>query len=295
MEGVISESSINLYDSHWNDNVYSQEAATSVQWITTPEQPQVPFYNEMLHEQISYSYICEGGIALQSALQDIYQCPIIAVDCEGFELGRDGILCLIQIATDSHVYIFDVLSLGTTLFDQGLRYILENPIPTKVFYDCRRDSDILYYHFGVKLKGVLDVALTEVFYRWKNGHGSPRFLKGYKRCVESYLCIENPHFFQVKERIGNRMNAGDTQFWLQRPLPMDAIEYSAYDVKYLRELHFVLTQSMSTKNIRCIYEASEKFVGMERDLEDVRYSRNSPKWAEITPSLFGGEELIHNL
>jgi len=163
MEGVISERSVNLYDSHWNDNVYSQEAATSVQWITTPEQPQVPFYNEMLHEQISYSYICEGGIALQSVLQDIYQCPIIAVDCEGFELGRDGILCLIQIATDSHVYIFDVLSLGTTLFDQGLRYILENPIPTKVFYDCRRDSDILYYHFGVKLKGVLDVALTEVF------------------------------------------------------------------------------------------------------------------------------------
>jgi len=288
MESLFSQSPINLYDSHLNDYVYSQEEEY-VQWITTPAPTQVPFYNDMLNEKISYSVISEGGLVLQSALQDIIQCPIIAVDCEGVELGRDGILCLIQIATDSHVYIFDVLSLGTILFDQGLQYILENPIPTKVFYDCRRDSDILYHHFGIKLKGVLDVALTEVFYRWKNGHGSPRFLKGYKRCVESYMSIENPHFFEVKEKIGARMNSGDTQFWMQRPLPRDALEYSAYDVKYLRELHFVLTQSMSTKNIRIIYEASDKFVGMERDMEDdQQVARNSPKWAEITPALFGG-------
>jgi len=292
MEGVISQRSINLYDSHLNDTVYSQDTYAYVQWETIPEEAQVPFYTDVLNAEISYSYISEGGIALQSALQDIVQCPIIAVDCEGFELGRDGILCLIQVATDSHVYIFDVLSLGTILFDQGLRYILENPIPTKVFYDCRRDSDILYHHFGVKLKGVLDVALTEVFYRWVNGHGNPRFLKGYKRCVESYLFIENPHFFQVKERIGSRMTLGDTQFWMQRPLSSDALEYSAYDVKYLRELHFVLSQSMSTKNIRSIYEASDKFVVMERDMEDVRYARNSPKWAEISPSLFGGYTAI---
>jgi len=274
MEGMISQSSIDLYDSHSNDAAYSQES-TFVQWIT-PEQSQVAFYNGVLNEKISYSFISEGGIGLQSALLDIIQCPIIAVDCEGVELGRDGILCLIQIATDSHVYIFDVLSLGTVLFDQGLRYILENPIPTKVFYDCRRDSDILYHHFGIKLKGVLDVSLTEVFYRWINGHGSPRFLKGYKRCVESYLFIDNPHFFEVKEKIGARMNLGGTQFWMQRPLPKDAMEYSAYDVKYLRELHFVLTQSMSTKNIRIVYEASDKFVGMERDMEDARFARNSP-------------------
>jgi len=163
MEGVISQRSINLYDSHLNDTVYSQDTYAYVQWETIPEEAQVPFCTDVLNAEISYSYISEGGIALQSALQDIVQCPIIAVDCEGFELGRDGILCLIQVATDSHVYIFDVLSLGTILFDQGLRYILENPIPTKVFYDCRRDSDILYHHFGVKLKGVLDVALTEVF------------------------------------------------------------------------------------------------------------------------------------
>jgi exonuclease 3'-5' domain-containing protein 1 len=263
---------------------YSQQTTEFTQWI---EQPDDHYRNDM-NDMIQYTFISEEGFALEAALNDIVRCPIIAVDCEGVELGRDGVLCLIQIATDAHVYIFDVLSLGARLFDYGLKYILENPIPTKVFYDCRRDSDILYHHFGVQLKGVLDVALTEVFYRWKNGQGYPRFLKGYKRCVESYLFLDNPHFFQTKEKLAARMNTGDTQFWLHRPLPEDALEYSAYDVKYLRELHFVLTQYMSGKNIRTIYGASTRFVGMERDMKDDRVERSSPKWAEITPALFAG-------
>jgi len=292
MEAVITQSSIDLFEPsanriHMSDVVpisYSQQTTYFTQWTEEP----VNYYTNVINDMIQYTFISEEGYALEAALNDIVRCPIIAVDCEGVELGRDGVLCLIQIATDAHVYIFDVLSLGARLFECGLKYILEHPIPTKVFYDCRRDSDILYHHFGVQLKGVLDVALTEVFYRWKNGQGYPRFLKGYKRCVESYLFLENPHFFQTKEKVAARMNTGDTQFWLQRPLPEEVLEYSAYDVKYLRELHFVLTQYMSGKNIRTIYGASTKFVGMERDMKDDRVERSSPKWAEITPSLFTG-------
>jgi len=239
-----------------------------------------------ISELVNYQYISEEGEKLGVALQDIANCPIVAVDCEGEELGRNGSLSLIQIATESKVYLFDVLSLGESLFNNGLKFILESPIPTKVFYDCRRDSDILWHQYQVRLKGVLDVSLTEVFYRWTFGLGSPRYLKGYKRSVESYLSIQNPHFSQIKESVSARMSNGDTKFWMQRPLTRDMMDYAAYDVKYLRELHFVLTQSMSTQNIRSIYGASTKFVAMERDADEMAFARNSPKWAEISPSLF---------
>jgi len=242
--------------------------------------------DDQSNEHIEYHFIKEDGSELEEAMIDIARCPIIAVDCEGVELGRNGTLCLVQIATKSKVYILDVISIGELLFQQGLKFILESTTPTKVFYDCRRDSDILYHQHGVRLRGVLDVALTEVFYRWQNGLGTPRFLKGYKRCVDMYLSINNPHFHQVKEKMCARMTEGDTQFWVQRPLPKDALDYAAYDVKYLRELHFVLMQFISMPNIQVIYGASTKFVGMERDTDTSLYARNSPKWAEISPSLF---------
>lgn len=44
---------------------------------------------------------------------------ILYVDAEGTELGRDGKLCLLQIATDEDTYLFDVLSLAEKTFNSG--------------------------------------------------------------------------------------------------------------------------------------------------------------------------------
>ena len=53
-------------------------------------------------------------------------------------------------------FVFDVVMLGTTLFDHGLRALLESTTIVKLFFDCRRDSDALYHQFGVQLHCVLD-------------------------------------------------------------------------------------------------------------------------------------------
>jgi len=221
---------------------------------------------------------------LAEAFADIGNQSAIALDCEGVELGRKGVLCLLQIATADQVYLFDVLALKSSLFSQGLKDILERPVPNKLIYDCRRDSDILYHQFGIRLKGVLDVALTEVFYRYKNTLGNPRYLKGYKRCVEDYLIVQNPKFFETKLKVATQMSEMGTNFWEMRPLPQEVLEYAAYDVFYLRELHFALTQFMSKKNLRLIYGASVKFIIMERDNEESLYERSSPMWAMVNPT-----------
>jgi len=216
-------------------------------------------------EKLQYSFIDEDGEALETALKYIASSGVISVDCEGVKLDRTGELCLIQIATTYHVFIFDALSLGEVLFDKGLRSILQSQNIVKVFYDCRGDSDILYHQYGVELNGVLDVALTEVFYRWLNGLGIPRYLKGYKKSVESYLKISNPNFFALKEKVSAMMTATGAACWRERPLSKDLLEYAAYDVKYLRELHMKLIENMSKRDMKTLYSASSKFVAMKRD------------------------------
>lgn len=66
-----------------------------------------------------YEYIDteEAVIRLVTLLKG---CSKFAVDCEGVLLGRDGELCLMQIATPRLVFVLDVVVLGSRVFDLGM-------------------------------------------------------------------------------------------------------------------------------------------------------------------------------
>lgn len=242
----------------------------------------------VVSESLPYIFIDKINETYHFAIQDIATNSVIAVDCEGVALGRNGKMCLLQIATAANVFLFDVQALGASLFSSGLKPILEYHTPSKIFYDCRRDSDALFHQFGVRLKGVLDAALTEIFFRMINGMGTPRYLKGYKKCVETYLVIDNPYFSKLKTQVSDMMTHHGTNFWELRPLPKEVLDYSAFDVFYLRHLHFALTMNMSNQNLRRIYGASSHFIRMVRDAElvDNLNEYGSPMWAVVPSTLF---------
>ena len=58
----------------------------------------------------------------EEAIKDLNKLTQLSVDCEGVNLGRDGELCLIQIATSSKVYLFDIVELKEKVFDLGKKY-----------------------------------------------------------------------------------------------------------------------------------------------------------------------------
>ena len=58
----------------------------------------------------------------EEAIKDLNKLTQLSVDCEGVNLGRDGELCLIQIATSSKVYLFDIVELKGQVFDLGKKY-----------------------------------------------------------------------------------------------------------------------------------------------------------------------------
>jgi exonuclease 3'-5' domain-containing protein 1 len=71
---------------------------------------------------------------------ELTKLEVIAVDCEGVNLSREGELCLVQIGTESKVYLVDVLEHGRALFEEGgLRALLESTKVRKVLHDCRYD------------------------------------------------------------------------------------------------------------------------------------------------------------
>ncbi len=58
---------------------------------------------------------------------------LLALDCEGVELSRAGNVCIVQIATPSHCYLFDVLGLDrNSKVVLYVKRILEDPNIVKI-------------------------------------------------------------------------------------------------------------------------------------------------------------------
>eukprot|EP00658_Telonema_sp_P-2_P058314 TRINITY_DN4677_c0_g1_i4.p3 TRINITY_DN4677_c0_g1~~TRINITY_DN4677_c0_g1_i4.p3 ORF type:complete len:102 (-),score=23.81 TRINITY_DN4677_c0_g1_i4:134-439(-) len=80
---------------------------------------------------------------------------------EGVKLGRFGLACLIQIATQAgEVYLFDLLSIEGALGGTSpLTVLLERHQPAKLMYDCRNDADALFHRHSLRIAGVLDLQI----------------------------------------------------------------------------------------------------------------------------------------
>lgn len=104
---------------------------------------------------------------VEGALAEVGRNALLAIDCKGLRMGtgRSGELTAISVATPKQVFIFDVLELGQSVFDNGLREILEDKTKEKLMFDCRRNADNLFHQQKVKVAGILDLQLLEVMYR----------------------------------------------------------------------------------------------------------------------------------
>ena len=56
---------------------------------------------------------------VQTAVEDLKSYEMLSVDCEGVDQGKDGELCLLQIATKEKVYLFDIVELEGKAFETG--------------------------------------------------------------------------------------------------------------------------------------------------------------------------------
>ena len=149
-------------------------------------------------------------------LEEINKSQIISVDTEFIrEKTYYPILCLIQLAVNGNVFIFDCLDKNKNV--SVLKNIFKNRKYKKIFHDYEQDLDIINDFFSIETTNFFDTQLANAFIDLEH-HIS------YKNLVKKYLNIEIDKELQ-------------TSNWIKRPLTNKQINYAANDVIYLEKIY----------------------------------------------------------
>ncbi|XP_071816594.1 uncharacterized protein [Apostichopus japonicus] len=156
---------------------------------------------------------------------------VVALDCEGDHLGKEGPLTLLQIATvEGEVFVFDVLATPQPkdmFIDGELKILLEEKKILKVVHDCRSDQCALYFQFGVTLTNVFDTSVAYITI-WEQCN----ILAGPWRPKLSLL-IELYGLTAKHKTDEFEALVHDKQIFAKRPLTKEMIQYAADDVRCL--------------------------------------------------------------
>jgi exonuclease 3'-5' domain-containing protein 1 len=155
--------------------------------------------------------------------------------------GRNSNLNFIQVKSASldKTWLLDVQVLGAKIFDtpsttgkkRTLGQICEDEKIPKVFFDVRADSDSIYGHLNVHLKGVIDLQVMELATR----QDSRVYLHGLDRCISKLPDNKLPRLaaqaWNGVKSIGKRYctMAGGYGAFDERPIADELRDYAVND------------------------------------------------------------------
>ncbi|KAK4736117.1 hypothetical protein R3W88_010378 [Solanum pinnatisectum] len=188
---------------------------------------------------------------------------VVELDCEGVDLCRYGTLCIVQLAFPDAIYLVDAVRGGRKLIN-ACKPALESVYVTKVIHDCKRDSEALYYQFGIELHWYflssylttnfscypLKYLLTKIAYylieeqlgkkSTQDGHISfVRLLADPRYCGISY----------VEKKEVRSLLKEDRQFWTYRPLSELMVRAAADDVQFLPYVFHKMMEKSSEESL----------------------------------------------
>ncbi|XP_074312476.1 exosome complex exonuclease rrp6-like isoform X1 [Silene latifolia] len=171
---------------------------------------------------------------------------VIGFDSEGVNLSRHGTLCILQIATSDAIYIVDAINGGKDLMN-ACKPALESAYITKVIHDCKRDSEALYFQFGIKLHNVVDTQIAYSLLQEQLGLGQPSddcisfigLLADRRFCGISYLEKKEVCFLLQQ----------DPRYWTYRPFTEQMIHAAVDDVRFLPYIHHKIMEKLNEQSM----------------------------------------------
>lgn len=164
--------------------------------------------------------------------------PAIFLDIEGVNLGRHGLISIMQIYLHplNVMVMVDVTSLGRAAFETkgelgfSLQDILQSTNYAKYLFDLRNDSNALYFLYGVRLRNVRDVQLAWVYGGTRNYN-----LRGLAQCLRlnAGLSTKDATYCESVKKAGKDTFLGDYTVFERRPLSPALLRYCATDVAFL--------------------------------------------------------------
>ncbi|KAJ6957566.1 uncharacterized protein [Populus alba] len=171
---------------------------------------------------------------------------IIGFDCEGVDLCRHGTLCVMQLAFPDAIYLVDAIKGGESLI-RACKPALESSHITKVIHDCKRDSEALYFQFGIKLHNVVD---TQIAYsQIEEQEGRTRLPDDY---ISFVGLLADPRYCGIsyleKEEVRVLLRQ-DPMFWTYRPLSEMMIHAAADDVRFLLCIYYKMMEKLNQRSL----------------------------------------------
>lgn len=171
---------------------------------------------------------------------------VIGFDCEGVDLCRHGRLCIMQIAFPDAIYLADVIEGGEVLM-KACKPALESNYITKVIHDCKRDSEALYFQFGIRLHNVVDTQIAYSLIEEQEGR---------KRPPDDYISfvslLADPRYcgisYEEKEEVRFLLRQ-DPNFWTYRPLSELMVRAAADDVRFLLYLYHKMMEKLNQRSL----------------------------------------------
>ncbi|XP_057957520.1 uncharacterized protein LOC131150672 [Malania oleifera] len=170
---------------------------------------------------------------------------VIGFDCEGVDLCRYGTLCIMQLAFPDAIYLVDAIQGGEMLM-KACKPALESSYITKVIHDCKRDSEALYFQFGIKLHNVVDTQIAYSLIEEQEGH---------TRLPDDYISfvglLADPRYCGIsyleKQEVRVLLRQ-DPEFWTCRPLSELMVRAAADDVRFLLYIYHKMMEKLSQRS-----------------------------------------------
>ncbi|KAL0017565.1 hypothetical protein SO802_004634 [Lithocarpus litseifolius] len=171
---------------------------------------------------------------------------VIGFDCEGVDLCRHGTLCIMQLAFSDAIYLVDA-SQGGEMLMRACKPALESTCITKVVHDCKRDSEALYFQFGIKLNNVVDTQIAYSLIEEQEGR---------RRSPDDYISfvglLADPRYCGIsyleKEEVRVLLRQ-DPKFWTYRPLSELMVRAAADDVRFLLYIYHKMMEKLNQRSL----------------------------------------------
>ncbi|KJP89053.1 hypothetical protein AK88_01346 [Plasmodium fragile] len=154
----------------------------------------------------------------------------IGLDVEGYKIGRNGTVSLVQVCAQDDVYLFDVYKCDNTyLFIKNLKELLEDQRVVKITHDCREDCSILFNQYSISLNNIFDTQVA--FNLFLKETKKDLYQISYDDLLYKCLLVHNKHKIYF-----HKMISLDQKIYLKRPIGKELIHYAIQDVIYLKPL-----------------------------------------------------------
>ncbi|XP_040191275.1 piRNA biogenesis protein EXD1-like isoform X2 [Rana temporaria] len=223
---------------------------------------------------INFTVIDQLQVTCNLAISHLRCQTDIGLAAAGSNLCRHESLCWLQVASKSHVYMFDIATLGLNVFKCGLKGVLEDENIVKVIHDCRGLSDCLYHKYGVEVSNVFDTQVADIFlFQKETGGLLPQCPSTLEECLTKRLNLPSSQISFLSHSQG--IMKDNNPLWSLCIIPLPLQKALVLEASYVLSLRTPMINAMMADFFSLVNSSIKVYT---------QSNENVPNWTQLSKS-----------